>query len=92
MKEITSEKIDRYISITDKSIGGVKAIDKKGDEVLDMASRYLSDAKHYREKGDFVTSFGSVNFAHGWLDAGVRLGLLEAKEEVKEFFTIDQQI
>ncbi|MCP3685880.1 MAG: DUF357 domain-containing protein [bacterium] len=90
MKEITDEKIDKYIGITEKAISEVVLIpekEKESREVLDMAKRYLSDAKHYREKGDYVTAFASVNYAHGWLDAGARLKLFEVKD--KTFFAID---
>lgn len=89
MDRITEEKLKKYISITEKALNGVKITDKKGEEVFDMASRYLSDAKHYQKKKDFVTAFAAVNYAHGWLDAGARLGLFEVDKSVKEFFTID---
>ena len=87
MKTITEEKMKKYIAITEKALEGIKIIDKKGEEVLDMATRYFKDAKYYKEKGDFVTAFASINYAHGWLDAGARLGLFTVKH--KELFTID---
>jgi len=95
MNQITAEKLEKYISITEKALEGIKikVTDKqnykKGQEVFDMASRYLSDARHYKAKGDFVTAFAAVNYAHGWLDAGARLNLFEVDKEVKELFTID---
>lgn len=88
MDTITSEKLNKYLSITEKALKGIKT-NKGGKEVLDMAQRYFSDAKHYKEKGDYVTAFAAVNYAHGWLDAGARLGLFEVDKEVREFFTID---
>jgi uncharacterized protein len=42
-----------------------------------MARAYFSDAEHFRGKGDFINAFGCVNYAHGWLDAGARLGLFD---------------
>jgi hypothetical protein len=42
-----------------------------------MAKAYFEDAKHFRETGDFVNAFACVNYAHGWLDAGARLGLFD---------------
>jgi len=87
MKTITEEKIKKYISITEKALEGIKIIDDKGKDVLDMATRYFNDAKYYKEKGDFVTAFAAINYAHGWLDAGARLGLFKVKH--KELFTID---
>ena len=46
-----------------------------------MAERYYSDAKHFAEKGDKVTAFAALNYAHGWLDAGARLGLFDVGED-----------
>lgn len=89
MNQITTEKIEKYLSITENSLKGVKLTNPKGKEVLDMAQRYFSDAKHYYKKGDLVTAFGSVNFAHGWLDAGVHMGFFKVDKNVKKFFTID---
>jgi hypothetical protein len=55
--------------------------------VLDMASRYFSDAGHFEEKGDVVTAFAALNYAHGWLDAGARLGLFKVNDST--LFTVD---
>ena len=35
-----------------------------------MVSNYLSDAGHFRDRGDFVNAFACLNYAHGWLDSG----------------------
>jgi hypothetical protein len=44
-----------------------------------MARAYLQDAEHFAAQGDAVTAFAAVNYAHAWLDAGVRLGLLDGQ-------------
>ena len=51
-----------------------------------MVSNYLSDAKHFEEKGDLVNAFAALNYAHGWLDAGVRLDVFNVKDD--KLFTI----
>lgn len=56
--------------------------------VFDMAQRYFDDAGHFREKGDVVTAFAALNYAHGWLDAGARLGLFDVGHD-NELFTVD---
>jgi len=53
-----------------------------------MAKRYYSDAKHFRDKGDYVTAFAALNYAHGWLDAGARIGLFDVDHD-SELFTVD---
>lgn len=79
---ITEEKIDRYLSITKKALDKLKVVTpersfskKLADDFLNMATSYYNDAKHFREKGDFVTAFASINYAHGWIDCGARIGL-----------------
>lgn len=56
--------------------------------VFDVAKRYFSDAKHFQEKGDMVTAFAALNYAHGWLDAGARLGLFDVGHD-SELFSVD---
>ncbi len=60
----------------------------KAHLVFDMAKRYFDDAKHFKEKGDIVTAFAALNYAHGWLDAGARLGLFDVGHD-SELFTVD---
>lgn len=97
MKQITKQKLEKYLEITRKALAGVKIskkLDKeekkKAEDVLDMATRYFNDANfYYKKKEDYVTAFAAVNYAHAWLDSGARLGLLEVDESVKEFFVVD---
>ena len=88
MQQITKQKIEKYLGITEKALESVKTSSKGGGLVLDMAQRYFSDAKHYYMKKDFVTAFAAVNYAHGWLDAGARLGAIKVNKN-RELFTID---
>jgi len=55
-------------------------VDKSSRDFLDMAERYFKDAKYFIEKGDKLTAFAALNYAHGWLDAGSRLGLFDVKD------------
>ncbi len=93
--EITEERIEKYLGITKKALDKVKLtgsgeIDWKSAaaDFLDMAQRYYSDALHFREKGDIVNAFAAVNYAHGWLDAGARLGLFDVDHD-NVLFTVD---
>ncbi len=42
-----------------------------------MADDYTFDANHFLNSGDLVRAFGAINYAHAWIDAGVKLGLLD---------------
>lgn len=55
------------------------------DDLLGMARAYLADARHFLEKGDVDRALAAVSYAHGWLDAGVRLGLLDGGGDEDRF-------
>ena len=95
MNKITKQKIEKYLEITSKAIKKVKIAKEKkidwkssADDFLDMAKRYHKDAEYYYKKDDIVTAFAAVNYAHGWLDAGARLGLFDVGMDNK-LFTVD---
>ena len=93
---ITAEKLHKYFSITGEALAAIKVagIDDSTPErkaqaldFLDMATRYYDDAHHFQKKGDFVLAYGALNYAHGWLDAGARIGLFKVKDS--RLFTVD---
>lgn len=86
MDRISEEKLKKYFEITGEAIKLVKIktpenidLKKAGEDFLDMAKRYYEDAKHFQKKGDKVTAFAALNYAHGFLDAGARLGVFDVK-------------
>jgi uncharacterized protein len=98
INEITEEKIKKYLLITNEALNKVKIAKKAGmtekeckaaaEDFLDMAQRYYSDAQHFYKKGDIINAFAAVNYAHGWLDAGARLGLFDVGHD-NRLFTVD---
>lgn len=89
--KITPEKLQKYFEITEKALAKVKenTISGKEDhakEIIDMVENYLSDAKHFKSKEDVVNAFAALNYAHGWLDSGVRLDVFDVKDD--KLFTI----
>jgi len=50
------------------------------EDFLDMVERYLKDAKHFKEKGELLNAFAALNYAHGWLDAGAKIGLWDVDD------------
>jgi hypothetical protein len=92
---ITEEKIQHYFDVTGRALKKVaiakeKKIDWKhaAEDFLDMAQRYYDDARHFYAKGELVTAFAALNYAHGWLDAGARLGLFDVGHD-NVLFTVD---
>ncbi len=86
---VTRERLEKYFSVTKAALEEARKSCKAGgaETILDMAERYYSDALHFKEKGDWVTAFAALNYAHGWLDCGAMLGLLKVKSN--ELFTVD---
>jgi len=88
---ITKEKLAKYFSVTEKAFeiakkSVIKGKEKQAKEILEMVSNYISDAKHFENKKDFVNSFGALNYAHGWIDSGVRLDIFDVHDD--KLFTI----
>lgn len=89
--KITKEKIDKYLSLTSTALKEVKkniikGKEKQAEEIIKMAENYISDAKHFESKLDFVNSFAALNYAHGWIDSGVRLKIFDVHDD--KLFTI----
>ncbi len=89
--EITPEKVEKYFKLTSEALkiaekNIFKSKKKEAGEIIEMVSNYLSDAKYFKDKGDLVNAFAALNYAHGWLDSGVRIGIFDAKDD--KFFTV----
>ncbi len=88
---ITEEKIKKYFEVTEKALEKVKKRIMKGKtkeakEILDMTSNYVTDAHYFHNKKDYVNAFAALNYAHGWIDSGVRLGVFNVTDD--KLFTI----
>ena len=92
---ISRETLAGYFSITGEALQKVQdsaKCEKRAEQavdLLDMAQRYYDDAKHFDAKGDMVLAFAALNYAHGWLDAGARIGLFKVKDS--RLFTVDDE-
>jgi len=89
---ITKEKLDSYFLITGEALSKAKvAFDEnrmlEAEDFFDMAERYFNDAKYFLEKKeDMVLAFAALNYAHGWLDCGVRTRIFNVKDD--KLFTV----
>jgi len=86
MKTISEERLKKEFKRTEEVLKEVK-ISKNlseeqksaAEECLDTAQRYYKDAKYFESKGDFASAFGALNYAFGWLDAGLKLNVFVNK-------------
>ena len=90
-KEITKEKLEKYFDVTGRAFEIVKKSiilgkEKEAKEIIEMVTNYISDAKHFEEKGDWVNAFAALNYSHGWIDSGVRLEVFSVDDD--KLFTV----
>jgi uncharacterized protein len=84
--------LERYLRITREAIDRVRLCPPQrsflvtaAEDLLAMARAYLSDAEAFRARGDLDRALAAVSYAHGWIDAGVRLGLLDGGDDDVRF-------
>ena len=90
---MTAEPIlEKYFRLTREALERVRpAVPQRSflagasDDFLSMARAYLSDAEHFERSGDRDRALAAVSYAHGWLDAGVRLGILDGGDDDVRF-------
>lgn len=71
MKDV--ERIEKDIKIFLENLSRFNPSSEKEEEILNLAKAYCEDARYYLDKGDLFTAFGCINYAHGLLDALIRL-------------------
>ena len=88
---ITEERVKKYISITlqarkKATPNSLSKIDlERLDSMMRMCDDYAADARHFMESGDLLRAFGAINYSHAWLDAAVRIGLLNGHGDDRLF-------
>ncbi len=94
MVEVLETKFEKYLELTKNALKLAKEspenlniTDETRKDFLDMVERYMSDAEHFKEKGDLLTAFAAITYAHGWLDAGARIGIFDVHDS--NLFTVD---
>lgn len=76
------------IELTERALGKASLAPPKrshlrrvAEDFLAMARAYYEDAKHFRDNGELEKALANINYAHGWLDAGARVGLFDVGED-----------
>lgn len=88
--------VEKDIGLTERALAKIKIapprrshLRKVAEDFLAMARAYCEDAKHFRAKGELAEALANVNYAHGWLDAGARVGLFDVGED-DQLFTLSE--
>ncbi len=94
MKTELEKRVKKYHSLTEKALAmasikkGLSIADEgKARQLLKMAKDYFSDAEHFERQGKLSLALAAFSYAHAWLDAGVRIGLLDGKNN-DQLFTL----
>jgi hypothetical protein len=88
--------VDRDIGLTERALAKATIaapkrshLRKVAEDFVSMAQAYCKDAKHFRDKGELDKALANINYAHGWLDAGARLGLFDVGGD-DQLFTLSE--
>jgi len=91
---ISQEKVEHYFELTSRARAKATPIHQPGSAeskqlsiLMRMADDYSSDARFFRDNDDYVRAFAAINYAHSWIDAAVKLGLLDGHGD-DELFTL----
>ena len=91
-QEDIDEKLAKYGALTKAALEKAKpfkALSEKERQMaanlLEMAKSYFSDAQHFESNGLNLTALAAYSYAHAWIDAGVRLGLLDGMGDGRLF-------
>jgi uncharacterized protein len=88
--------VEKDLALTERALAKAKPappsrshLRRIAEDFLSMARAYHQDARHFRDVGDLGSALANVNYAHGWLDAGARIGLFDVGED-DQLFTLSE--
>jgi hypothetical protein len=88
---VTREKVEKYLNLTAEARIKATPITNNDEDkrrlksMLRMCDDYQKDAMHFMDNGDLVRAFGAINYAHAWIDAAVRIGLMDGHGDDRLF-------
>ena len=88
---VTREKVEEHLAITAEARAKATPCAQGAEDeqrltsMMRMCDDYAADARHFMESGDLVSAFGAINYSHAWLDAAVRIGLLDGHGDDRLF-------
>ena len=88
---VSKEKLQKYLDLTKEArikatpITNTAEDERRLNEMLKMCDNYQKDALYFMNNGDLVRAFGAINYAHAWIDAAVRIGLLDGHGDDRLF-------
>ena len=74
-------RLKGYFGKAEKKFSTIKIVGAENDGkiLVESAMNYFHDARHFMDEGDYVSALAALEYAEGFVDAGRKIGLLEAK-------------
>jgi hypothetical protein len=92
LKTQLEERVNKYKNVTMSALQKINLKAAQGTkehtialDYLTMANNYFNDAIHFQEQGDLILALAAFSYAHAWLDAGVRAGILDGANDDRLF-------
>lgn len=96
MVDLPDEHVRKELEVTKRALATLQVIapaksyaKRIAEDFLNMAQSYYRDAEHFAKTGNLVNAFAAVNYAHGWLDAGARLGVFDVGGDSRLFTLLE---
>ncbi|MEM0257543.1 MAG: DUF357 domain-containing protein, partial [Thermofilum sp.] len=69
MEQTCEEKVRKYLRAVKQVLSELVGVTGNAAEIVDLASRYASDAEWYLSRNDCLTALACISYAEGLLDA-----------------------
>ena len=69
------DRVKKTVGLFNKNIASIAELklDERERSVVELARMYASDAASFMNKDDYVTAFSAIEYAHGLLDAILKI-------------------
>ena len=86
-------KVFRYEMMLRTALGCTEIVEDKkySKDFMTMARSYYEDGIYFQKGGDLVNALICFSYGHGWLDAGIRVGVLKSNDQVRKRLYINRE-
>lgn len=74
-KDLRAET-EKWMSKADEAVRNAVFDGDRGAKFMANVNAYISDSKHFLEKGDLIRAFEAVVWAWAWLEIGEEMGII----------------
>lgn len=86
------ERVKKYISLEEEALSKATICVPEDSflrtfalDLMNMVKSYFDDAMHFYENNDLINALSALNYSYGWLDSGVRLGIIDGNSDNRLF-------